>query len=148
VLQREQGDGAASNSGRSLERLAAALDRLAGMPYTRDDCLFCKIVAGAIPADVVHRDDHVVAFRDINPQAPTHILLIPTTHYENAAEVAADDAHGLAALVVTARTLAEADGIDRSGYRIVFNTGAGAGQSVFHAHLHLLGGRSMGWPPG
>ena len=80
------------------------------MPYTRDDCLFCKIVAGSIPADEVHRDDHVVAFRDINPQAPTHILLVPTTHYENAAEVAADDPHGLAALVVTARTLAEADG--------------------------------------
>jgi histidine triad (HIT) family protein len=118
------------------------------MVYTRDDCLFCKIVAGTVPADVVHRDDHVVAFRDINPQAPTHILVIPTTHYENAAEVAADDAHGLGALVVTASSLAEADGIDRSGYRIVVNTGADAGQSVFHAHLHLLGGRSMGWPPG
>ena len=97
------------------------------MPYTRDDCLFCKIVAGSIPADEVHRDDHVVAFRDINPQAPTHILLIPTTHYENAAELAGDDPHGLAALVVTARSLAEADGVDRSGYRLLFNTGAGAG---------------------
>ena len=118
------------------------------MPYTRDDCLFCKIVAGSIPADEVHRDDHVVAFRDINPQAPTHILLIPTTHYENAAELAADDPHGLAALVVTARSLAEADGVDRSGYRLLFNTGAGAGQTVFHAHLHLLGGRSLTWPPG
>lgn len=118
------------------------------MPYTSDDCLFCKIVAGTIPADVVHRDDHVVAFRDINPQAPTHILIIPTTHYENAAEVAADDPSGLAALVVTARTLAEADGIDRSGYRIVTNTGADAGQTVFHTHLHLLGGRHMTWPPG
>ncbi len=79
---------------------------------------------------------------------PRHILLVPTTHYENAAEVAADDPHGLAALVVTAKALAEADGIDRSGYRLLFNTGAGAGQTVFHAHLHLLGGRAMTWPPG
>jgi histidine triad (HIT) family protein len=118
------------------------------MPYTREDCLFCKIVIGSIPADEVHRDDHVVAFRDINPQAPTHILLVPTTHYENAAELAADDPHGLVALVVTAKALAEADEISRSGYRLVFNTGAGAGQSVFHAHLHLLGGRPMKWPPG
>jgi len=118
------------------------------MPYTSDDCLFCKIVAGTVPADVVHRDDHVVAFRDINPKAPTHILLVPTTHYENAAEIAGDDPSGLAALVLTARTLAEAEGIDRSGYRIVTNTGADAGQTVFHTHLHLLGGRRMGWPPG
>ena len=118
------------------------------MPYTSDDCLFCKIVAGTVPADVVHRDDQVVAFRDINPQAPTHILLIPTTHYENAGEIAADDPQALAALVTTARTLAEAEGIDRSGYRIVTNTGAEAGQSVFHTHLHVLGGREMGWPPG
>src|SRR6476646_2344979 len=120
------------------------MDRLTGMPYTRDDCLFCKIVTGAIPADEVHRDDHVVAFRDINPPAPTHILLVPTTPYATAA----DDPHGLAALVVTAGSLAEAEGIDRSGYRVIFNTGAGAGQTVFHAHLHLLGGRSMTWPPG
>jgi len=118
------------------------------MPYTSDDCLFCKIVAGAIPADVVLRDDHVVGFRDVNPQAPTHILIVPTTHYENAAEIAADDPSGLAALVLTARMLAEAEGIDRSGYRIVTNTGADAGQTVFHTHLHLLGGRRMTWPPG
>ena len=78
----------------AIGRWVSALDRLIGMPYTRDDCLFCKIVTGSIPADEVHRDDHVVAFRDINPQAPTHILLVPTTHYDNAAEVAADDPHG------------------------------------------------------
>ena len=117
------------------------------MPYSRDDCLFCKIVAGTIPADEVHRDDHVVAFRDINPQAPTHILLVPTTHYQNVAEAAADDPHGLAALVATADALAGSEGIG-SGYRMLFNTGAGAGQIVFHAHVHLLGGRLMGWPPG
>jgi len=113
-----------------------------------DDCLFCRIVRGEIPAKIVAENAHCVAFRDINPQAPTHILLIPTTHYENAAELAGDDPHGLAALVVTARSLAEADGVDRSGYRLLFNTGAGAGQTVFHAHLHLLGGRSLTWPPG
>src|SRR6478752_48661 len=110
------------------------------MPFTSDDCLFCKIVA-----DVVHRDDHVVGFRDVNPQAPTHILIVPTSHYANAAEIAADDPSGLAALVVTARMLAEAEGIDRSGYRIVTNTGADAGQTLFHTHLHLLGGRHMTW---
>jgi len=113
------------------------------MPYTVDDCLFCKIVVGTIPADVVHRDDHVVAFRDISPKAPTHVLLVPTTHYANVAELAADDPHGLAALVVTARTLAEQEGVEQSGYRLLSNTGAGAGQTVFHAHLHLLGGRPM-----
>lgn len=110
--------------------------------------LFAKIINREIPADIVYEDDEVLAFRDINPQAPTHILVIPTTHYENAAEVAADDPSGLAALVLTARTLAQAEGIDRSGYRIVTNTGADAGQSVFHTHLHLLGGRRMAWPPG
>ena len=110
--------------------------------------IFQRIIDREIPAEIVHEDDQSLAFRDINPQAPTHILLVPTTHYANAAEVAADDPHGLAALVVTARSLAQAEGIDRSGYRLVTNTGADAGQSVFHAHLHLLGGRSMTWPPG
>ena len=81
------------------------------MPYRRDDCLFCKIVAGEIPADEVHRDDHVVAFRDIDPQAPTHILLVPTTHYGNAAEMADRRPAGLAALIVTAGTLADSEGI-------------------------------------
>ena len=118
------------------------------MPDTVEDCLFCKVVRGEIPADVVHRDDRTVAFRDIDPQAPTHILIIPTTHSENAAEVAALDAAGLAALVLTARRLAESEGIAESGYRLVTNTGAGSGQSVFHTHVHLLGGRRMTWPPG
>ncbi len=117
------------------------------MPDSRADCLFCKIVAGTIPADEVHRDDQVVAFRDIDPQAPTHILLVPTTHYETAAEMAADDPHGLAALVVTAGALAETEGV-AAGYRLLFNTGAGGGQIIFHTHLHLLGGRRFRWPPG
>ena len=113
-----------------------------------ETCIFCSIAEGRIPSTKVYEDEHCIAFNDLNPQAPTHILLIPTTHYENAAELAGDDPHGLAALVVTARSLAEADGVDRSGYRLLFNTGAGAGQTVFHAHLHLLGGRSLTWPPG
>jgi histidine triad (HIT) family protein len=118
------------------------------MPYNRDDCVFCKIVAGKIPAREVHRDEQAIAFRDINPQAPTHILLVPTTHYENAVELATNDPSGLAALVVTGRALAQSEGIAESGFRLVFNTGPDAGQSVFHAHLHLLGGRAMTWPPG
>ena len=112
------------------------------------DCLFCKIANHQIQASIVYEDDALVAFNDINPQAPTHILLIPTTHYENAAELAGDDPSGLAALVTTARTLAQAEGIDRSGYRVVTNTGPDAGQSVFHLHLHLLAGRGLSWPPG
>ena len=113
------------------------------MPYTRDDCLFCKIITGALPADEVHRDDHVVAFRDIHPQAPVHVLLVPTNHYDNIAAVAADDPHALAAMVLTARGVAEAEGIAGDGYRLLSNTGAAAGQTVFHAHLHLLGGRAF-----
>ena len=124
-----------------------ARDMLSLMPYRRDDCLFCKIVAGETPADVVHRDDHVVAVRDIDPQAPTHILLVPTTHYGNAAEMATDDPQGLAALVVTAGALAESEGV-ADAYRLVFNTGLRGGQVIFHTHLHLLGGRRFGWPPG
>ena len=122
---------------------SSGLDRLFRMPYTRDDCLFCKIVTGDIPADEVHRDDHVVAFRDIHPQAPVHVLLVPTNHYENVPQVAAEDPHALAALVLTARAVAEAEGIGSAGYRLLSNTGAGAGQTVFHAHLHLLGGRKL-----
>jgi len=116
-------------------------------PYD-DNNIFARVLRGEIPSTPIYDDEFAYAFPDINPQAPTHILLVPTTHYANAAELAADDPHGLAALVVTARSVAEAEGIDRSGYRLIFNTGAGAGQTVFHAHLHLLGGRSMTWPPG
>lgn len=118
------------------------------MANTENECLFCRIVAGTVPATVVHRDERTVAFRDIDPKAPTHILLIPTTHYDNVAQIADSDPATLAALVGTARDVALAEGLAESGYRLVFNTGAGAGQSVFHAHLHLLGGRRMTWPPG
>ncbi|MGH2662757.1 MAG: histidine triad nucleotide-binding protein [Actinomycetota bacterium] len=112
------------------------------------ECLFCKIVAGGVEADVVHSSDNVVAFRDINPQAPTHILLVPKEHIESARGIR--DKHGelLTEITTTAAHLAKADGIDRSGWRLVTNVGPDAGQSVHHLHYHLLGGRTMGWPPG
>jgi histidine triad (HIT) family protein len=111
------------------------------------DCLFCRIVAAEIPADVVHRSDRVVAFRDVAPQAPVHVLLVPADHHENAAALATADPAVAAELVTVAAAVAEAEGLE-GHYRLVFNTGTGAGQSVFHTHLHLLGGRSMTWPPG
>lgn len=112
------------------------------------DCLFCAIVAGDIPADIVYSDDVAIAFRDLNPQAPTHVLVIPRAHHGNAGEVgAADPALGGALLAAAARVAAQ-EGIDGEGYRLVANTGAHAGQTVFHAHLHVLGGRPMAWPPG
>ena len=113
------------------------------------DCIFCKIVAKQIPARVVHEDDHVVAFEDLNPQAPTHVLVIPTRHYG-----AVRDARGAEGELVLGRLMAFAAqvatdlGLDQGGYRLVTNTGPDGGQSVFHLHLHLLGGRRLGWPPG
>jgi histidine triad (HIT) family protein len=117
------------------------------------DCLFCRIVAGEIPADVVHETDRVYAFRDINPQAPTHVLVIPKQHHPTAAALALADPSLLGELVVAAQAVAEqeglvADGGTEPGYRIVTNTGSQAGQSVHHVHLHVLGGRGLGWPPG
>jgi histidine triad (HIT) family protein len=114
---------------------------------TDADCLFCKIVAGDIPADVVHETDTTLAFRDLEPQAPTHVLVIPRTHQPNAAALAAEEPDVLVDVVNAAKAIADQEGLDE-GYRLVFNTGPAAHQSVFHVHLHLLGGRSMGWPPG
>ena len=111
------------------------------------DCLFCSIAAGDIPADIVLSNDHVIAFRDIEPQAPTHILVIPRAHHENVGAQAAIDPRSVSAVVDAAREVAEAEGIG-DAYRLVFNTGAGAGQSVFHTHAHVLGGRPLNWPPG
>ena len=111
------------------------------------DCLFCRIVAGKIPSDRVHEDDEVVAFRDINPQAPTHVLAIPRRHIADAAALTEGDGPLLERLFAVLRDIAEDEGLD-TGYRIVTNVGPDAGQTVFHLHLHLLGGRSMGWPPG
>ena len=110
------------------------------------NCIFCKIIEGEIPADIVFRNENVVAFNDLNPVAPTHVLLIPTLHTESAVGVARNSATITADLFLAADQIATERGLN--GYRTVFNTGADAGQSVFHAHLHLLGGRPMAWPPG
>jgi len=112
-----------------------------------DDCIFCKIVAGDIPAEIVHESDTTVAFRDLEPQAPTHVLVIPRSHYPNAAALAQGEPDVAAHLFDAAREVAAAEGLD-NGYRLVLNTGADAHQTVFHVHMHLLGGRPMGWPPG
>jgi len=112
------------------------------------DCLFCKIVAGEIPADLVAESGRTIAFRDINPQAPTHVLVIPREHYPELATMGAADGELLAEVVAQAHRVAEAEGIASSGYRVVVNTGIEAGQTVFHAHAHVLGGRRMAWPPG
>lgn len=110
------------------------------------DCLFCKIASGAIPATVVKRDPHFVAFKDINPQAPTHVLIIPIAHV-GSLDAARDDA-ALGRLLGFARELARETGIAEPGYRVVINTNSDGGQTVDHLHLHLLGGRFMTWPPG
>jgi histidine triad (HIT) family protein len=110
------------------------------------NCIFCKIIEGEIPADIVLRNENVVAFNDLIPQAPTHVLLIPTLHTENAVGIARNSATMTADLFLAADQIAKERGLE--GYRTVFNTGEAAGQSVFHAHLHLLGGRAMAWPPG
>ena len=112
------------------------------------DCLFCAIVAGEIPATVVSETDRVLAFRDINPQAPTHVLVIPKDHYPHVAALAAADSALLADVISQARQVAAADGVGEAGYRVVFNTGEQAGQTVAHVHAHLLGGRLLTWPPG
>ncbi|MFG2191571.1 histidine triad nucleotide-binding protein [Streptomyces sp. NPDC048639] len=114
----------------------------------QDDCLFCKIVAGEVPADVVRETDTTLAFRDINPQAPTHVLVVPKAHYRDAASLAAADARVTADVLREAGEVAAQDRVDGTGYRIVFNTGTGAGQTVWHAHAHVLGGRGFNWPPG
>lgn len=112
------------------------------------DCLFCKILAGDIPSEVVLETERTYAFRDINPAAPTHVLVIPREHIANAAEVTADHAEVLAELVTTAQAVARQVGVADSGYRLVFNVGDDALNSVPHLHLHVIGGRKMGWPPG
>ncbi|MEP6819949.1 MAG: histidine triad nucleotide-binding protein [bacterium] len=111
-------------------------------------CLFCRIIAGEIPADFVQRDDRSVVIRDINPQAPTHLLVIPSEHIESLDEASQRDEALLGYLLRVAARVANAAGLAGEGYRTVINNGAGAGQSVFHLHVHVLGGRAMTWPPG
>jgi len=112
------------------------------------DCLFCKMVSGEIKPDTVYEDDDVLAFRDINAQAPTHVLVVPKRHIATINDLNNDDAELVGQLYLAAKRVAELDGIAEDGFRTVMNCNAGAGQSVFHIHLHVLGGRSMQWPPG
>lgn len=111
-----------------------------------DDCLFCRVVRGEIPAKIVAENAHCVAFRDINPQAPTHVLIVPRVHVASLNE--ATDTAMIGELALMAAAIARTEGIAERGYRTVFNTNGEAGQTVFHLHLHLIGGRPMGWPPG
>ena len=115
---------------------------------TDESDVFCKIVDGDIDAEVVYEDDYCKAFRDMNPQAPTHILVVPREHVTNLFEADQEDAELLGRLMLAARTVAEQEGLEEDGFRLVVNNGAGVGQSVFHLHLHVLGGRSFQWPPG
>ena len=115
---------------------------------SEENCLFCKIIAGEIPADFVHQDDRCVVIKDINPQAPSHVLVIPREHIESLNDASQRDEGLLGHLLRVGARVANDLGLDDSGYRTVINTGAGAGQSVFHLHAHVLGGRTMNWPPG
>ncbi len=112
------------------------------------DCLFCKIAAGEIPADKVFEDEQIIAFKDIRPKAPVHLLIIPREHIENVDTTTDEHKELLARLILTARDLAREQGIAETGYRLVLNTNPDSGQEVYHIHLHLLGGRRFTWPPG
>jgi histidine triad (HIT) family protein len=115
---------------------------------TEADCIFCRIAGGEVPAEIVHEKEDLVAFRDVNPQAPTHVLVIPRRHVPSLNEVEADGSGLMGRLMLAAREVADGEGLAGAGYRIVLNTGDGGGQTVHHIHLHLLGGRRMTWPPG
>jgi histidine triad (HIT) family protein len=155
--------------GDGSQKLAGPLHQRGGAPWVRSsatiyvggalspahvkisavpDCLFCAIAADDVPATIVSSYPRSLAFRDINPQAPVHVLVIPRDHYANVAELTAAEPGLLADLVAHAHEVAVAEGIAESGYRVVFNTGANGGQTVGHVHAHVLGGRLMTWPPG
>jgi histidine triad (HIT) family protein len=112
------------------------------------NCLFCKVLSGDIPADIVYESETALAFRDINPQAPTHVLIIPRKHIATINDIAIEDQEIVGSLYSAAREIAASEGIAEDGYRAVMNCNEGAGQTVFHVHLHLIGGRDLGWPPG
>ncbi|MDE0789712.1 MAG: histidine triad nucleotide-binding protein [Woeseiaceae bacterium] len=112
------------------------------------DCLFCKILAGEIPADIVYESATTIAFRDINPQAPTHVLIIPRKHIATINDITSEDQAVVGSLYLAARDIVAAEGIADDGYRAVMNCNEAAGQTVFHIHMHLLGGRALAWPPG
>jgi len=113
-----------------------------------NDCLFCKMIAGEIPCDIVYENESVFAFRDIDPKAPTHILLIPRKHIRSINELCEPVKNLAGELLLTAKKIAKDEGIDESGFRTIFNTNSDGGQTVFHIHMHILGGRKMAWPPG
>jgi histidine triad (HIT) family protein len=116
---------------------------------TKDqNCIFCKVAAKQIPAKLVHEDDMAIAFEDINPQAPTHILIVPKNHVPDIHSMTPADRQMVGHLFLIAQSIAEKQGLDQRGYRMVINNGRDAGQTVFHIHLHLLSGRSFAWPPG
>ena len=115
---------------------------------SEQNCLFCRIVEGEISADVIYRDDRAIAFRDTNPQSPVHVLIVPREHMDSLDEATQRDEAMLGHLLRVAARVANEEGLSDSGYRTVINTGAGAGQSVFHLHVHVLGGRPLNWPPG
>jgi histidine triad (HIT) family protein len=112
------------------------------------DCLFCRLIAGEIPANIVYQNDHVVAFKDITPQAPTHVLVVPRRHIASLNDLSPADDALIGEMIRTAANIAQEEGHADRGYRTVFNCNADAGQTVFHVHLHLLGGRKLTWPPG
>jgi histidine triad (HIT) family protein len=115
---------------------------------SEQDCLFCKILNGDIPADIVYESDSAIAFRDTSPQAPTHVLVIPRKHIATINDLGEDDQEIVGSLYLAAKDIARAEGLSDEGYRAVMNCNEGAGQSVFHIHLHVLGGRALSWPPG
>lgn len=119
-----------------------------GSVESMDGCIFCQIVEGTLPSTEVASTSRTYAFRDLRPRAPVHVLVVPRTHITNAAEVAVEHGEIVAEMLATARSVAEAEGVAKSGYRLVFNVGEDAGMTVPHLHLHVLGGRRLGWPPG
>ena len=112
------------------------------------ECLFCKIIEKEIPSGIVYEDNEIIAFNDINPQAPVHVIIIPKKHIEKISDIMSEDIDIIGKLIFTAKNIAKEQGISESGYRLVFNCNKDAGQAVFHIHLHLLGGRKLNWPPG
>lgn len=119
-----------------------------GVGFMVADCLFCRIISQEIPSDIIYEDEKVLAFRDINPQAPVHVLVIPKKHIPTIADLEDRDGELMGYIHLVIRDLAEKEGIAEKGYRVVVNCRESAAQSVFHVHFHLLGGRSLGWPPG
>lgn len=115
---------------------------------SEQDCLFCKVLNGDIPADIIYESDSAIAFRDINPQAPTHVLVIPRKHVATINDLDEENQGIVGSLYLAAKDIARAEGLSDEGYRVVMNCNEGAGQSVFHIHLHVLGGRALSWPPG